>query len=77
MATYRLKIWTGPTLAVELGRRLRRAGLKVPVTGTEHVYVDVKGVDCAGAQYNMRAALQRKYKKDWGLRAQSCARRPR
>jgi len=65
--TYRLKVWTGPTLAVEMGRRLRRAGLKVPITGTEHVIVHVAGTDCAGAIHNMRAALYRRYKKDWSL----------
>ena len=75
MPTYRLKVWTGPTLAVELGRRARRAGLKVAVTGTEHIYVDVKGSDCYAAEHNMRAQLYRKYRKDWGLRAQSCTRR--
>lgn len=71
---HRLKVWTGPTLVVELGRRLRRAGLKVPVTGTEHLYVVVEGSDCSAAQHNMRAALYRKYRKDWGLRATECRR---
>jgi hypothetical protein len=75
MRMYRLKVWTGPSAAIELGRRARRAGLKVPTTGTEHIYVDVKGADCAAAQHNMRATLMRKYKKDFGLRAVSCAAR--
>jgi hypothetical protein len=75
MTTYRLKVWTGPTLVVELGRRMRRAGLHV-ITGTEHVYVDAQGTGCDAAEHNMRAALYRKYKKDYGLRAVSCSRRP-
>ena len=73
--TYRLKVWTGPTLAVELGRRVRRAGMKV-ITGTEHILVDVKGTDCAAAEHNMRAALFSKYRKDWGLKSRECRRRP-
>jgi hypothetical protein len=75
MATYRLKVWTGPVGVVEWGRKLRRAGLRVPTTGTEHVYVDVeasKQHGCAGATHNMRAALMRKYKKDWGFKPESC-----
>jgi hypothetical protein len=75
MATYRLKVWVGPVNVVEWGRKLRRAGLRVPTTGTEHLYVDVnaeKQHGCAGAEHNMRAALMRKYKKDWRLRASSC-----
>ena len=80
MATYRLKVWTGPVSAVELGRKLRRAGLRVPTTGTEHLYVDVKADKqhgCAGAEHNMRAMLVRKYKKDFGLKASSCHLRKR
>lgn len=73
MATYRLKVWTGPALAVALGRRLRRAGLQVPSTGTEHLYVDVKAQDCAGAVHNLRAQLRRKYQNDFGLRAETCS----
>lgn len=74
MTTYRLKVWTGPTLATQLGRRMRRAGLRV-IVGTEHVYVDVKGTGCKAAEHNMRATLHRKYKKDYGVRATSCKRR--
>jgi hypothetical protein len=72
MPTYQLKVWTGPTLAVELGRRVRRAGLKVPITGTEHIYVNVKGTSCAAANHNMRAALYSKYRMDWGLSSREC-----
>ena len=73
---YRLKVWTGPSAVVEMGRKLRRAGLRVPSTGTEHLLVDVSAGaqnGCAGAEHNMRAALMRKYKKDFGLRATSCS----
>jgi len=72
MALYRLKVWTGPVSVVEIGRRVRRAGFKSYTTGTEHIYVDVKGQTCGGAEHNMRAQLFRKYGKDWGLRAASC-----
>jgi len=72
MATYRLKVWTGPVGVVEIGRRVRGAGLKSYTTGTEHIYVDVKGQSCDGAAWNMRAQLFRKYRKDFGLRAVSC-----
>lgn len=76
MPTYRLKVWTGPLDVVSWGRKFRRAGLKVPTTGTEHLYVDVKSTEgCAGALHNMRASLMRKYKRDWGFRAASCSRR--
>lgn len=77
MTKYRLKVWTGPSYAVETGRWVRRAGLKVPVTGTEHICVDVEGTSCAAANHNMRAMLYRKYRTDRGLRASSCTRRPR
>jgi hypothetical protein len=30
MPIYRLKVWTGPASVVALGRKLRRAGLRVP-----------------------------------------------
>ena len=76
MKTYRLKVWTGPSYAKEMGRWMRRAKLKVPVTGTEHVYVDIKGTSCKGAEHNMRAMLYRKYRSDRGVRASSCRTRP-
>lgn len=71
MTKFRLKVWTGPTLAKDLGRWIRRVGLPV-VTGTEHVYVTVKGSTCAAAEHNMRAALFQKYRTDWQLRASEC-----
>jgi hypothetical protein len=77
MATYRLRVWVGPVSVVEMGRKLRRAGLRVPSTGTEHLTIDVKATDCTDATIKMRDALHRKYKKDFGLRPASCSRRPR
>lgn len=76
MPQYRLKVWTGPVDVVQWGRKFRRAGLKVPIVGTEHLYVDVKEASsCAAAQHNMRAMLRRKYKKDWGFKYTTCKRR--
>jgi len=72
MATFRLKVWTGPVAAFEMGRKLRRAGLRVPTTGTEHFYVDVKANDCTDARIKLSDTLRRKYKKDFGLRAATC-----
>ena len=75
MATYRLRVWVGPVAVVEMGRKLRRAGLRVPTTGTEHLTVDVSARDCTDATIKMSDALRRKYKKDFGLRPASCKRR--
>jgi len=77
MATYRLRVWVGPVGVVEWGRKLRRAGLRVPTTGTEHLTVDVKATDCTDATIKMSDALRRKYKKDFGLRPASCTLRKR
>lgn len=72
MKTYRLKVWTGPSYVKEMGRMIKRAHLKVPVVGTEHVYVDVKGTSCYGAAWNMQAMLYRKFRTDFGLRVSGC-----
>jgi hypothetical protein len=78
MATYRLRVYTGPgRAAIDLGRKVRRAGLRVPTTGTEHIYVDIAAADCIDAQIKMQDALRHKYKKDFGLRPSSCTRRKR
>lgn len=76
MSRYRLKVWTGPTYAKEMGRMVRRVGLPV-TTGTEHIHVDVKGTSCAGATHNMLAQIYRKYRTDFGLRVQECWERER
>jgi hypothetical protein len=72
VARYRLRVWTGPSVVVELGRKFRKAGLRVPVVGTENLHVDVTASDCYGAEQVARAALRRKYKKDVGLDVRSC-----
>jgi len=75
MPTYRLRYWTGPVDVVAFGRKLRRAGLRVPNTGTEHLTVEVKATDCTDATIKVSDTLKRKYKKDWGLRPASCSMR--
>ena len=77
MKTYRLKVWTGPTLSTQIGRMMKRAHLNVVVSGTEHVYVDVKGTSCAGAGNDMLAMLHRKFRTDFGLRVSGCQARPK
>lgn len=77
VATYRMRIWVGPVDVVDWGRKLRRAGLRVSNTGTEHVTVDVKASDCTDATIKMQDTLRRKYKKDFGLKPASCRRRSR
>lgn len=74
MATYRLKVWTGPVAAVAIGRKLRRAKLRT-ITGTEHVYVTLRADSCAAATLAMRARLRSRYGKDFGLRAAECGRK--
>lgn len=75
MSTYRLRVWVGPVDVVEWGRKLKRAGLRVASTGTEHLTVDVKATDCTDATIKMSDALRRKYKRDFGLRPATCRRR--
>jgi hypothetical protein len=62
MATFRFKLHTGPVRAEQrqFTRAFKRSKLHVAVTGTEHVYVDVKGVDCEDAWLNMERALKNK-----------------
>lgn len=57
---YRLKVWTGPVYAVPIGRRMRKAGLKV-VTGTEHVYVTIRAESCTDARHKFSERLRRKF----------------
>ena len=73
---YRCSIWTGPAYAVRLGRYIRRAGVRTPIIGTEHVYVDMKATSRDGAAWNVTAMLYRKYKTDFGLRP-NCVTRTR
>lgn len=77
MNTYRCVVWTGPTLVKPFARVLKRAKIRVAQTGTEKLLVDVKGSDAYAASHNMRAALMRKYKRDWGLQATGCTKRPK
>jgi len=61
--TYRLRLHTGPLQAARrsVARQLKRAKAgKVVSTGTEHVYVDVKGNSCEDAQMRLAKALQQK-----------------
>lgn len=76
MKTYRIKVWTGPTLALQIGRMMKRAHIKVSAIGTEHVYVDMKGTSCAAAGWNMLVMMQRKFRTNFGLRPGTCNVRP-
>lgn len=70
MPTYRLRVWTGPTLVRDVSRRMKLAKLKVRVTGTEHVTVDVRATHqngCGGAWHNLSAALYQKFGTDYGI----------
>lgn len=79
--TYRLSLHTGPVKEARrsVTRQLKRAKAgKVVQSGTERVYVDVKGNSCEDAQMRLAKALQEK-----GLRRLSteaffsrCQRRP-
>lgn len=68
MPVFRLKVHTGPVSVVEMGRKIRRAGLKVKTVGTEHVYVDVAATDCTDARIKMEDKLRQKYRSTFGLR---------
>jgi hypothetical protein len=61
--TYRLRLHTGPVKEARrsVARQLKRAKAgRVVSTGTEHVYVDVKGNSCEDAQMRLAKALQKK-----------------
>jgi hypothetical protein len=61
--TYRLKLHTGPVKAAQrsVARQLKRAKAgRVKVTGTEHLYVDVKANSCEDAQMRLAKSLQKK-----------------
>jgi hypothetical protein len=60
--TYRLRLHTGPVKEARrsVARQLKRAKIKVAVSGTEHVYADVKANSCEDAQMRLAKALQKK-----------------
>ena len=68
MNTYKLRIWTGPTLVKELTAKLREAGVDVVCEGTEHVHVRSEGSDRLAAAHNLLATLMKAYKTDFGLK---------
>lgn len=70
MNTYKLRIWTGPTLVRELTTKLREAGVEVVCEGTEHVYVLSDGSNHLAAAHNVLATLMQAYKTDFGLKPQ-------
>ena len=72
MATYRMELWTGPTLVRQIRQRLRVAKVKVVSSGTESVLVDASGTSCEGAAWNILSALYRKHKTDFGLKPRHC-----
>src|SRR5512147_2293962 len=53
MNTFKLRIWTGPTLVKEVTTKLREAGVEVVEEGTEHVHVRSEGSDRLGAAHNV------------------------
>jgi hypothetical protein len=59
----------------QIRQRLRAAKVKVVSSGTESILVDAPGTSCAGASWNVLAALYRKHKTDFGLRPTSCTKR--
>lgn len=75
--TYRLQLHTGPTQVKHFSRIVKRAGLKVASTGTEHLYVDVRGISCNDAERKMQTSLVKKHKKGFGLRVRQCQIRPK
>lgn len=77
--TFRLKLHTGPVKEAQrsVSRQLKRAKIRVKVTGTEHVYADVKANSCEDAQMRLAKALQKKGLKRLATQAwsTSCQRR--
>lgn len=68
MATFALRIWTGPTMAAVLSEKLTAANVHVACVGTEHVYVHGEGCDAAGAAWNVLVSLTMRHGTDFGLR---------
>jgi hypothetical protein len=71
MNTYKLRIWTGPTLVRELTTKLREAGVEVVCEGTEHVHVRSEGSDRHAAAHNVLATLMKAYNTDFCLKPQA------
>jgi hypothetical protein len=68
MATFLLRVWTGPCLVRQLADKARDAGVTVTCEGTEHVYVRADGSDGDAAAWNVLVDLVRKHGTDFGLR---------
>jgi len=68
MNTYKLRIWTGPTLVKEITAKLRQAGVEVVCEGTEHVHVRSEGSDHMAAAHNVLAFLMRTFMTDFNLK---------
>lgn len=64
---HRVKIWTGPALAVALTEKFHEAGLKA-VTGMDHIYLTAKGSDEASARQNVLATLKQYHGTDFDLK---------
>ena len=71
MNTYKLRIWTGPTLVKELTAKLREAGVEVVCEGTEHVHVRSEGSDRYAAAHNVLAMCMKAHMTDFGLKPQA------
>ena len=80
--TFRLSFHTGPLKAEQrnIVRQFKRARAgRIVQTGTERVYIDVKGNSCEDAQMRLARALQKKGLRRLSTRAwgASCQRRKR
>lgn len=71
MNSYKLRVWTGPTLVKEITAKLRQAGVEVVCEGTEHVHVRSEGSDRMAAAHNVLACLMKVHKTDFCLKPQA------
>jgi hypothetical protein len=68
MPRFKLSLFTGPTIVVQIAHKLREADVVVLVEGTERIIVEAEGTDTGDATGRVLAALIRKHGIDFGLR---------
>jgi len=66
----KLRAHTGPTIVKEMAAKLRDAGVKVTIEGTEHVYVEFEGhaKGVTDADFTIRQVLKNKHGSSFGLK---------